>query len=231
MTEPADTGTADRPRSGCVRALLFDLDGVLWDSNPLHAEVVDRVCAEAGLETLDFSRLAGLSTPEAFALVLAENGEPSGCSVAELTQRKRSLFQERIGEVPRGEEPAVVALKTRSTASLGLVTGASIETAEAYLRRVPTGVFDLVITANDGLASKPAPDAYLEAARRLGVSPNECVVFEDSRAGLEAARRAGMRTAHVTFACDGGCDGIACRAEWCARSVAEALEMVWSELC
>lgn len=212
-----------------IRAFLFDLDGVLWDTNTLHADSFAQVCAEAGLEMPDYERLAGLSTPAAFALVIAEDPRQPGRSVAELTARKRQLFLERIDHVPSDHQALREALDRRRPHSLALVTGASRASAEAYLRRVPSGFFDLVLTADDGLPSKPEPDVYLAAARLLGASPGQCVVFEDSRAGLAGARRAGMRTAHITYAWDGTCDGTACGAEWCAASIVEALEMIWAE--
>ena len=225
----------DRKSSECgvadIRALLFDLDGVLWDSNALHAEAMAQVCAEVGLDMPDYARVAGMSTPEAFALAIAENRGPSDFSVADLTTRKQSIFRELVGQVPSDHEALRAAFGGWRPASLALVTGASRTTADAYLRRLPAGFFDLVITADDGLPSKPAPDAYIAAAKRLGVSSSQCVVFEDSAAGLKSARAAGMRTAHITYAWGGTCDGASCGADWCAPTVAEAIEMIRSERC
>jgi len=229
MIRPDDTSGSENRRVARIRAFLFDLDGVLWDSNALHEETMARACEEAGLEMPEYSRLAGLSTPDALSLVFAENGRPpSDRLVSDLTDRKRSLFQARIDEVTSDHEALRTALSERPDISRALVTGASRATADAYLSRLPVGFFDVVITGEDGVPSKPAPDGYALAMRRLGVSPRESVVFEDSEAGLSAARASGARVAHVTHAWGNACDGVSCGSEWCAPTVREALEQVWS---
>lgn len=222
MSSAADSGTAP------IRAFLFDLDGVLWDSNPLHAEAVAQTCAEAGLPMVDYGRLAGRSSPAAFELIISEADQSGRWNAEELAATKRAIFRARVGEVPSDHEQLMDALRTGRPEFLALVTGASATTARAYLQRLPAGFFDLVITADDGLPSKPSPDAYLAAARRLGVEPGECVVFEDSVAGLAAARSAGARVAHITHAWGGRCDG-SCAADWCAPTVERALELVRGE--
>lgn len=212
-----------------IRAFLFDLDGVLWDSNEVHAAAMAETCQWAGLRMVDYGRLAGLSTPAAFKLILEENGNPDGALVAELSERKRSLFQQRIDEVASDHDALLDALSKRRPQYLALVTGASQETAAAYLRRLPTDFFDLVITSADGLPSKPHPDVYLAATNRLGVAPHEAVVFEDSEAGLASARAAGIPVAHITFAWAGHTNDSPCPANWCAETVVDAMNTVWSD--
>ena len=226
MNDLVDTDPVERFGVPHARAFLFDLDGVLWDSNRLHADTMARVCEEAGLTMPEYDRLAGLTTPAAFELVLSESAGPSGLAPSEFAARKRTLFQERVAEIESDHEALVEELAVDRPDFLALVTGASRATADAFLRRLPEHFFDLVITSDDGLASKPMPDAYLFAAGRLGVKPSECVVFEDSRAGLAAARAAGARVAHITSAWEGECDTTSCGSDWCAPTVREALRLI-----
>jgi len=224
-----ETGTCEPIED--VRAFLFDLDGVLWDSNAMHAAVFAQVCAEYELTMCDYSRLAGLSTPKAFGRILEMNGVGDRHSLGDLTERKRLLFQERITEIPSEHLALISALSARRPEYLALVTGASRRTASAFLSRLPADFFDVVITGEDGLPSKPAPEAYLAAAERLGVAPEECVVFEDSSAGLLAAKAAGARVVHITFAWDGRCDGDPCDGVQCVPTLIAGLQIAWGESC
>ena len=185
-------------------ACLFDMDGVLVDSGAHHRHAWRALLDELGVEPAqaDFWRLTiGRPAEEAMPLLLGRRVSPP--EARRLAQRKRVLYS---GFAARGIEPvpgvtAFVGALVRDGVPRGVGTSASREDAEALLGALGLRRhFDVLVTAEDVKLGKPSPEVYLEAARRLGVPPAVCVVFEDSLVGVEAARTAGMRAVGVTTA-------------------------------
>ena len=181
-----------------IDAVIFDMDGVLLDSEPLHEDVTRSLLAECGVTTVSGLTYVGLTTRESFTLICRELALPH--DPAELdtryTARVIPLLRERATPLP-GVPDVPRALKARG---LRLAVGSSsrLEVIEATLDGLGVrALFDAVVSAADMPRGKPAPDVFLEAARRLGVAPEACVVIEDSERGVQAACAAGMRCVAV----------------------------------
>jgi HAD superfamily hydrolase (TIGR01509 family) len=181
-----------------ISAVIFDCDGVLVDSEVLALEVELAILAEQGLsfEREDYvTRFMGLSYEAFHDVIDTEAQKRLGRSISdnirgELAQRLRQTMIARLTEVP-GAVAAVAA-----TPLLKAVASSSTkEGLERKLRQVGLWAhFEPHVYSADHVANaKPAPDLFLHAADRLGVTPDECLVLEDSVNGVVAARAAGMR--------------------------------------
>jgi beta-phosphoglucomutase len=194
-----------------IRAIIFDLDGTLADTEPLHFEAFARVLRTQGIE-LDraeyFSRLIGLDDRDCFVTVLRENGRAADDgTLTALISRKAVIYQEMIAgrDVTFPGATDFVRL-CAARFPLILATGTLRVEAELILKRA--GVRELfadIIAAEDVEHGKPAPEGFEKAMGRLGflmrlrppLEPAECLVIEDTVAGIEAGRRAGMRVMAV----------------------------------
>jgi HAD superfamily hydrolase (TIGR01509 family) len=187
-----------------IRAVVLDFDGVIADSERLHYAAFREVFAARGWtleETTYFDRYLGCDD---YGLV-REFARDIGVTVTNgdsqrLVEAKGQLFGRHLESADilfPGAKPAIERLASRFP--MGIASGALHHEIVAILRTA--GVLDrfsAIVAANDVTATKPAPDPYLTAAERLGVPPSACVAVEDSAAGLESARAAGMRTIGVT---------------------------------
>ena len=177
-----------------IDAVIFDMDGVLLDSEPLHEAVMQSLLGECGVTTATGLLHVGMTTRESFTLLCRDLGLPLDPVEldARYTARVIPLLRERATPLP-GVPDVPRALKARG---LRLAVGSSsrVEVIEATLAGLAVrALFDVVVSAADLPRGKPAPDVFLEAAKRLGVAPEACVVIEDSERGVQAARAAGMR--------------------------------------
>jgi beta-phosphoglucomutase family hydrolase len=181
-----------------VFAAIFDCDGTLADTMPLHysawRKALERYEAEMSEEL--FYELAGVPTVEIVRILNSRQGRR--LDPHRVAEEKEALYETLIPQI-RGIEPVtriVHALHGRcpmAVASGGLRR--LVERTLAALRLADR--FVAVCTAEDVERGKPAPDLFLLAADRLGAQPAFCVVYEDSDLGLEAARRAGMMPVDV----------------------------------
>lgn len=182
--------------SGSVAAVIFDLDGVLTDTAEFHYLAWQRLADEEGLS---FSReandeLRGVSRADSLRLVLGGR-EVSGEVFEELMGRKNGYYLEYLGSMSEadllpGAVSLVVGCKRRG---LKVAIGSSSKNAPLVLERLGiAGLFDVVADGSVVERAKPAPDLFVEAARRLGVVPGACVVVEDAASGVDAALAAGM---------------------------------------
>jgi HAD superfamily hydrolase (TIGR01509 family) len=179
-------------------AIVFDLDGVLVDSEQVWDEVRRRVVAERGGRWTDEATTAmqGMSTPEwaAYLSTLGAAGTPdelAGAVVAAMADR----YREHVPLLP-GAVEAVTALSERWP--LAVASSSPPELIRVVL--AAAGVADrfrAVVSSEEVEHGKPAPDVYLAAAARLGVDPGRCVAIEDSGNGLRAAAAAGMTVVAV----------------------------------
>jgi beta-phosphoglucomutase len=178
-----------------LKAVIFDLDGVVADSHPIHEAAWKTLLAEQGLDpqTINVDFLyAGHPRREILQHYL---GDLSETRVERLGRRKDELYvlaAENLATKPG--IPRVLGELQTAGILLALATSAGRTRTEETLAKFRiAGLFSAVITGNDVHAAKPAPDIFLLAASKLGVAPEEAVVVEDSVAGVQAARAAGMK--------------------------------------
>lgn len=177
------------------RLLVFDFDGTIADSSPLHEAAFRAVLEPLGI-AVDYPRLAGRSTRDALRLSYALNQqpEPDAALVEELAQRKQELGRELI-RTGLSALPAAEALLrwSRPRFPLALVTSGSRATIDISLDRLGmAGWFASVITADEMERAKPDPQGFLMALDQSQVPAHAALVFEDADSGFEAARRAGI---------------------------------------
>lgn len=178
-----------------VRAVLFDMDGVLVISNPLHFQAWQDFGRQIGLvitEAMFYREFSGRKNEEALEALFP--GRFSEQQRADLSRRKEALFRERyvplLPAVP-GVQQLVQDLRRRSVL-LALATSGPPENVEAILRHLGLeGAFQAVVTGQDVTEAKPDPTIFQMAAARLGVAAEDSLVIEDSIAGVKAAVAAG----------------------------------------
>jgi HAD superfamily hydrolase (TIGR01509 family) len=175
-------------------ALIFDCDGTLADTMPSHFRAWTAVLGRYGIPFPEsrFYQLGGMPTARIIRL-LAEEAGVIVTDVDLMVQEKEYAFLLHLESV-RPLAPVVrVAAAHLGKLPMAVASGGYREVIGQTLDRLGIrGWFDAVVCAEDTPRHKPEPDVFLEAAKRLGVEPVGCVVFEDTDIGLEAARRAGM---------------------------------------
>jgi HAD superfamily hydrolase (TIGR01509 family) len=172
-------------------ALLFDFNGTLSDDEQIQCEIYQEIFAEAGKplgKAQYFAELAGLSDPEIVRTWLGEERP-------ELVAERVSRFQARAADGstvgPAAREAVRYAAKR---AQLAVVSGAARVEIESVLTSAGLAeLVSLVVAADDVEAGKPNPEGYIRALELLDRRPDEAVAFEDSEAGVAAAKAAGLR--------------------------------------
>ena len=186
------------PPHDCT-GLIFDCDGTLADTMPLHFIAWTRLFNRLGVPFPEerFYAMGGIPTARIIQTVCADFGVDPGEDVTPLVAEKEAAFLESI-ELVRPIE-AVVAIYHQYSGAypIAVASGGYRDVVLRTLAAIGLTEFDAVVCAEETARHKPEPDVFLEAARRLGVDPQGCVVFEDTDIGLEAAHRAGMRSVDV----------------------------------
>jgi beta-phosphoglucomutase len=183
-----------------IKALLFDLDGLLIDSERISRDIWNTTAAEFN-RTIDeiYPRLIGTGMARTDEILAEYFGDAD--LVARMRVRKREIEADYLSQNAIPTKPGAVEILVTAR-SLGfksaLATGSVRASVDAKIR--PHNIeshFDAFVCGDEVLRGKPAPDIFLEAAARLLVEPAECVVFEDSMAGVDAACAAGMRVVAI----------------------------------
>ena len=191
----ANIGPFSFPTTG-FDAVIFDCDGTLVDSMPAHFE--------AWCEALSIYGAGGIFKEDVF---FAMGGRPTMDIVVELNDEynlkldptavamaKREAFLKRLPQIKLIDEVAAFAESLRGKVPMAIATGGSRMVIEKTLQIVGiSDWFDEVVTADDVVEGKPAPDIFLKAAKLLSVDPTKCLALEDAPAGILAAQRAGMQ--------------------------------------
>lgn len=186
---------------GRVAALLFDLDGTLADTAAANHAAYAQALAEVGVlvEPAAFQEAAHGRNWRQFLPELLR-GAGVEADPAAVARRKQELYPEAVRGVRLNAPLLALAAAVRGPMRTALVTTASGANARALLERhALTLLFDVVITGDEVERHKPAPDAYLLAAARLGVTPGECLAFEDSDIGVASAEAAGVPVVRVVL--------------------------------
>ncbi|WP_326724881.1 HAD family phosphatase [Streptomyces sp. NBC_00243] len=184
-------------------AVVFDLDGTLVDSEPNYFEAGRRTLAEFGVTDFtwsDHESYVGISTQETLALWKERYGlaAPLDTLLADTNRRYLELARASTRVYP--EMRKFVELLAGDGVPMAVASGSSPEAIEAIL--TGTGLashLPTVVSSDEVARGKPAPDVFLEAARRLGAAAADCVVLEDAAPGAAAAHAAGMRCIAIPY--------------------------------
>ena len=186
---------------GKVEAFIFDMDGTMIDSMPWHARSWVEFVARHGLK-LDVSdilaRTTGRTGTECMRELFERDLSDAECQVLvhEKEEIYRAMFSDNFTEVAGFSAFAKAAVARGLKVAVG--TAGDRHNIEFAMSRLKMDPLPLAIVGGDeGFAGKPTPEIFLEAARRIGVAPERCIVFEDAPFGIEAARRGGMRAVAV----------------------------------
>lgn len=181
-----------------IEGLIFDCDGTLTDSMPAHylawRETFGRYDIPFSEER--FYSLGGMPTDKIAEMLGSEHG--IALDPAEVSQQKEEAFLEQLVHVLPVEKVVEIAKREKGRRKLAVASGGFRWVIEEQLAHIGLkDWFDVIVTKEDTERHKPHPDVFLEAARRMNVSPDRCLVFEDADLGFEAARRAGMQVIDV----------------------------------
>ena len=209
-----------------IKGIIFDLDGVLVSTDELHYQAWKRLAEE--LDITDFTRednerQRGVSRMASLEVVLEKSDRTyTEDEKAELADRKNEYYKESLKQL---DDSAVLtgvvgALKELKRKNLLLSVGSASKNAPAILEQ--TGIMPYMNQISCGLdttRSKPDPEVFQIAAQRLQLKPEECLVVEDSAAGVEAAKRGGMRSLgvgpfHSTLGADFEAEGLGSVENW-----------------
>ncbi|MBO3464125.1 HAD family phosphatase [Aetokthonos hydrillicola Thurmond2011] len=196
-----------------LKAVLFDFNGVIINDEPIHEKLTEQILIEENLTLKpgEYKKIClGRSDRTCLKDLLASRGRViSQTQLTELLQRKALMYAselEKIEKLPlyAGLEDLIFQLRSRSI-HLAVVSGAIRNEIELVLNRSKLAEYFQVIVAGDEITtSKPEPDGYLLAIERLNkqypnlnLAPQECLVIEDSLAGIQAAKKAGIRVVGV----------------------------------
>lgn len=180
------------------RAFIFDMDGVIYDSEPIHAKAKKQVLAEFGI-TISDERLAtfvGRSSRDFYGIIVEENPQ-CPLSWQELANKKHDLYRKMLTDdkdvkIMPGVRELLERIK-QAGYPIGLGSSSTMEMIELVLGRFGLkDYFSVLISGNDLPRSKPDPLIFLTVAEKMGVSPDICTVIEDAEAGVAAAKAAGM---------------------------------------
>lgn len=185
-------------------ALIFDFDGVIADSEPVHERAIARVAGEMGvrLSHEDYmTRIIGLDDRDTFRVIAEMGGlDVSHTMLAGIVARKQAAV---LAMIDRGEVRAFagsVELARQAAAKLpvAICSGAARVEIQRILHRLEIlGTFRCIVTADDVEKAKPDPAGYLLTASRLGADPKACIAIEDTPRGIRAAKSAGLRVVGV----------------------------------
>lgn len=182
-----------------IQAVVFDCDGVLVDSEPLADEIWHRVMAGYGYETSvdDAEGIRGTSEATTYAYYAAKTDLPPFDEfMAKIDAVRIPVYEERLAAF----DDAVATVRSLAAQGTTMAVASSSRRHALEGKLALTGLeryFDVIVGGDEVAHGKPAPDVYLEAARRLGVSASDCIAIEDADLGAASAAAAGMRVVMI----------------------------------
>ena len=183
---------------GPFGAYLFDCDGTIADSMPLHYIAWKQALGEQGCDFPEdqFYRMGGMPVRDVIRALNTKHGLQMPVEAVAL--RKEDLYYEFLPQLTAVPEVLEVIEASHGTIPFAVVSGSTRESVTASLRSLRLlDKFQTLVCAGEYARSKPHPEAFLLAAQRLGVAPERCLVFEDADIGIEAATAAGMASVRV----------------------------------
>jgi HAD superfamily hydrolase (TIGR01549 family) len=180
---------------GSFSALIFDCDGTLVDTAPAHLSALQQALEPLALTMAPawYYPRVGLTPDALLDEYEAQLSRPAPAREG-ILQRYNVAFQAGLHSIKEINVIAEIAREWHGRVPMAVASNGQRRNVQATLRVTKLlPLFDCIVGAEDVAHGKPEPDVFLEAARRMKVAPDRCVVFEDSNEGLEAALRAGMR--------------------------------------
>jgi HAD superfamily hydrolase (TIGR01509 family) len=183
---------------GEFKAFLFDCDGTIADSMPLHFVAWKQALAERGCEITEELFYAWGGRPVADVIESLNERDGLAMPVEAVAERKEGLYYELLHELKAVPEVLEHIVASQGRIPFAVVSGSTRESVCRTLDVLGlTARFDTLVCAGDYERGKPDPEPFLIAAERLGVVPEDCLVFEDAEAGIQAAKAAGMAWVRV----------------------------------
>lgn len=180
------------------RGLIFDCDGTLADTMPLHWEAWSEIARRHGLQLSEerFYSLAGVPSRDILRTLADEQGVT--LDPVAVSHEKEEAYLERLAHVGPIHMVVEIARRNRGILPMAVASGGTHRVIEQVLEHLGIrDLFQAVVTSEDVQNQKPAPDIFLEAARRISVPPQSCRAYEDSDLGMLAIRAAGMEAVDV----------------------------------
>lgn len=181
-----------------IEALIFDCDGTLVDTMPLHFVAWTKTLEKHGMKLSEqrFYEFAGMPTAKIVEILAAEEG--LRVSPDEIANEKEQMYLKSLPAVQKIHRVVDIAVREFGKRKLAVASGGHQKLVRQVLRTMELEqYFPVIIGADDVPHGKPAPDMFLKAAHDLGVKPENCVVYEDGELGFRAARAAGMQVIDV----------------------------------
>ena len=180
------------------QGLIFDCDGTLVDSMPLHWRAWDTVCKRHGIKFSEKRHYAMGGIPSRKILAMLKEEQGLDFDPLQVSNEKEEAYLPLIPQVRLIEPVVEIARKHRGRIPMAVATGGRTQFIRPLLERLGIADwFSALVTSDDVENPKPAPDTFLKAAALLGVPPEECRAFEDTDLGMESIRAAGMEAVDV----------------------------------
>lgn len=182
-----------------LKACIFDLDGVIVDTVPAHYTAWKAMADEVGVpfDEKENENLKGVSRVNSMKHILSlGNIEKTDEEIKSYTKRKNAIYVDIISSMtPKDILPGVLKLiDTLKANGVGIAIGSASKNTPTILKCVGLDkVFKVIVDGNQITHSKPDPEVFLKGAEQLGVAPENCVVIEDAKSGVKAAKRGGMK--------------------------------------
>src|SRR6185312_2547562 len=196
------------------KAIIFDFDGVLFDSEKIHLQTYNQIFHTLGFtisEAEYFQRYIGLSDSEIFKLIFDEKNINYDLNQIDHFRKSkitayRSIINHSKSLKGLPHVDSFIKYYLNKIEHFAICSGAAREEIEAILNKLENGklrkCFKEIITIDDINFGKPSPEGYLLAAKRLNVLPQDCLAIEDTPKGIAAAKNAGMNVVAITTSCD-----------------------------
>ena len=183
---------------GSFKAYLFDCDGTIADSMPLHYVAWSKALAQWNCEFSEDLFYAWGGMPAAKIIATLNEKRGLNMPVEDVARRKEGFYLEILPQLTAVPEVLEHIKASHGLIPLAVVSGSTRESVTASLEALEIlDKFDTLVCAGDYQRGKPDPEAFLIAAGRLGIAPASCLVFEDTDMGIQAAAAAGMASVKV----------------------------------
>lgn len=183
-----------------MKAIIFDMDGVLVDSMSYHAEAWDIVLKTIGvsIDKKIIYELEGANYRQVIDIILGQHGRiPTETEIQELGHKKLVIF-EQIERVRPFDGISELLETLKPKYHLAVVSGSNRKTVQKTLNTFFPNTFKVVVDGEETMIGKPSPEPYLRAIERLNISKSHCLVIENAPLGIRSAKSAGLRCIAIT---------------------------------